>query len=72
MWIFSLNHLNDSYPLLGIRIINIIVVAMNIENKEKATNSFNDLTPIQKRCFVVATMAAFAGVFVWFVKIIFF
>jgi len=44
---------------------------MKIEHK-KAASPFNDLQTFQKTTFKVAVMLAFAGIFVWFIKIIFF
>jgi hypothetical protein len=45
---------------------------MRIEHKNKAANSFQDLPTIQKIGLVVAVLVAFADVFGWFIKIIFF
>jgi hypothetical protein len=45
--------------------------AMKIEHK-KAADPLKDLTPLQKKTLIVATVVAFLGIFVWFVKILFF
>jgi len=44
---------------------------MKIEHK-KAANSYRDLPPFQRKTFTVAIILAFAGIFVWFIKILFF
>jgi hypothetical protein len=44
---------------------------MKIEHK-KAADPLKDLTPLQKKTLIVATVLAFFGIFVWFVKILFF
>jgi hypothetical protein len=44
---------------------------MKIEHK-KAADPLKDLTPLQRKTLTVAIIAAFFGIFVWFVKILFF
>jgi len=44
---------------------------MKIESN-KEVSPFNELTKLQKCCMFVAVAMAFAAVFVWFFKIIFF
>jgi hypothetical protein len=44
---------------------------MKIEHKKKE-DPFNHLSILEKRCMYGAFALAFAGVFVWFVKIIVF
>jgi hypothetical protein len=44
---------------------------MKIEHK-KATDPFKDLTPLQRKCLTAAIVLAFVGIFVWFIKILFF
>jgi hypothetical protein len=44
---------------------------MKIEHK-KAVDPFKDLTPLQRKTFRAAVIVAFVGIFVWFIKIIFF
>jgi len=48
------------------------LLAMKIEHKKKAADPFKDLTTLQKRSLTVAIIVAFAGIFVWFLKILFF
>jgi hypothetical protein len=45
---------------------------MKIEHKKKAADPFKDLTAIQRRSLTVAIVVAFIGIFVWFIKILFF
>jgi hypothetical protein len=45
---------------------------MKIEHKKKAVDPFKDLSTLQKRCLTAAIILAFAGIFVWFLKILFF
>jgi hypothetical protein len=45
--------------------------AMKIEHK-KAVDPFKDLTPLQRKTLTVAIIVAFLGIFVWFIKILFF
>jgi len=47
------------------------VPAMKIEHK-KTADPLKDLTPLQRKTIVVASIVAFLGIFVWFVKILFF
>jgi hypothetical protein len=44
---------------------------MKIEHK-KAADPLKDLTPLQRNTLTVAVAVAFLGIFVWFVKILFF
>ncbi|MBB3056265.1 hypothetical protein [Mucilaginibacter gotjawali] len=44
---------------------------MKIEHK-KAANPLKDLPPFQQKTFTVAIILAFLGIFVWFIKILFF
>jgi hypothetical protein len=44
---------------------------MKIEHK-KSVDPVQDLTILQKRCRTAAIALAFAGTFVWFIKILFF
>jgi hypothetical protein len=45
---------------------------MKIEHK-KAANSFKEnLSPFQQKTFTMAIILAFLGIFVWFIKILFF
>ena len=45
---------------------------MKIEPKNTAPNPLDELTPLERRCLRVAIILSFAGVFVWFFKILFF
>jgi hypothetical protein len=45
--------------------------AMKIEHKI-AKDPLKDLSPLQRKTLTVATMLAFMGIFVWFIKILFF
>lgn len=45
--------------------------AMKIEHK-KAGDPLKDLTPLQRKTLAVSIVVAFMGIFVWFIKIIFF
>jgi hypothetical protein len=45
---------------------------MKIEHKKKAADPFKDLTVLQRRCLIAAIILAFFGIFVWFIKILFF
>jgi hypothetical protein len=45
---------------------------MKIEHRKKAADPFKDLSPLQRRCLNAAIILAFAGIFVWFLKILFF
>jgi hypothetical protein len=44
---------------------------MKIEHKKAAHDPYDDLTPLEKNCLKVAIVVSFAGIFVWFVKILF-
>lgn len=44
---------------------------MKIEHK-KAVDPLKDLSKLQRFCLVAAVILAFAGIFVWFLKILFF
>jgi hypothetical protein len=44
---------------------------MKIEHK-KAVDPFKDLSRLQRNCLTVAIILAFVGIFVWFIKILFF
>ncbi len=48
------------------------IVTMKIEHRKKAADPFKDLSPLQRRCLTAAIILAFAGIFVWFLKILFF
>jgi len=45
---------------------------MKIEHRKEATDPLKDLSKLQRRCLVAAIVLAFAGIFVWFLKILFF
>jgi hypothetical protein len=45
---------------------------MKIEHRKKAADPFKDLSPLQRHCLTAAIILAFAGIFVWFLKILFF
>jgi len=44
---------------------------MKIEHK-KAADPLKDLTPLQRNTLAVAVVLGFMGIFVWFIKILFF
>jgi hypothetical protein len=45
---------------------------MKIEHRNKSADPFKDLSSLQRRCLTAAVILAFAGIFVWFIKILFF
>jgi hypothetical protein len=45
---------------------------MRVDHKEKAYNPLDDLSRMDRICFNLAIITAFAAVFVWFFKILFF
>jgi len=45
---------------------------MKIEHKKVAKSFREDLSPFQQKTFTVAIILAFLGIFVWFIKILFF
>jgi hypothetical protein len=45
---------------------------MKIEHKKNVIDPFKDLSTLQKRCLTAAIILAFAGIFVWVLKILFF
>ncbi len=45
---------------------------MKIEHKKGAADPLKDLTRLQRNCLTAAIVVAFFGIFVWFIKILFF
>lgn len=44
---------------------------MKIEHK-KVNDPLKDLSPLQRNTLTVAIVVAFVGIFIWFIKILFF
>jgi len=45
---------------------------MKIEHKKATTDPLKDLPPLQRKTLAIAIIVAFAGIFVWVIKILFF
>jgi hypothetical protein len=45
---------------------------MKIEHKKTAKPFRDNLSPFQQKTYTVAIILAFLGIFVWFIKILFF